>query len=84
MTKPKRWFINKEHQGIVLMNADGPLKKPNASQSLGYIATVTAATADDVENAGKRSDYEVIIVSHDHACKPFIVQSQLCTYYISS
>ena len=35
------------------MNADGPLRKLNASQSLGYIATATAATAEDVEKRGK-------------------------------
>ena len=61
--------MNKEPQGIVLMNADGPLRKPNASQSLGYIATATAATAEDVEKTGKSSDYEAIIVSHNDACK---------------
>ena len=65
--------MNKEPQGIVLINADGPLRKLNASQSLGYIATVTAATAEDVEKAGKSSDYEAIIVSHNHACKLFMV-----------
>ena len=65
--------MNKEPRGIVLMNADGPLRKPIASQSLGYIATVTAATAENVEKAGKSSDYEAIIVSHNHACKLFMV-----------
>ena len=28
--------MNKENEGIVFMTADGPLKKLNASQSLGY------------------------------------------------
>ena len=51
------------------MNAEGPLKKPNASQSLGSIESVTAANADDVEKAGKSIDYEAVIVSP--AYKPY-------------
>ena len=49
MTRPKKWFMDDSEgsgRGVVLKNADGLLKKPNASQPLGRVSSVTVADAD--------------------------------------
>jgi len=51
MTRPKKWFLSESSDSIILKNADGPIKKPNATQPMGRILSVSAAEAgkDDPE-----------------------------------
>lgn len=49
MTRPKKWFMDYSDgpgKDVVLKNADGPIKKPNASQPLGRVSNVTVAESD--------------------------------------
>ena len=43
MTRPKKWFLEENLAGIIIKNAEGPLKKPNASHPLGNISSVSEA-----------------------------------------
>ena len=53
MTRPKKWFmdpyIDGAVKGVVLKNADGLLRKPNASQPLGRISAVSIADSDSLK-----------------------------------
>lgn len=43
MTRPKKWFLEKEAAGVTLASSTGPLKKPNAIQPLGNIRSILVA-----------------------------------------
>ena len=59
MTRPKKWYVEKEGTQIILCNRDGAMKKPNASHSLGGIQSVSLPTE---EMCGKYSVSEAVLV----------------------
>ena len=62
MTKPKKWFMVKNaDSSIVLSDHKGPLRKPNASNSLGAIRAVAVPNA--VECGKLYKENEAIMVS---------------------
>ena len=60
MTKPKKWFLKEEAEGIVIHNSDGPLCKRNASSPLGVILEVVKAP-DNLR--GNHTEEGVVLVS---------------------
>ncbi len=66
MTKPKKWFLEKdpEDEKVVLMSSSGPLKKPNATQSLGAIRSISVPSDS---TCGKYGANEAVMV-----CWPFM------------
>lgn len=56
MTHPKKRFLNEPSDGIVIMNTEVPLQKPNASLPLGCICSVSPAD-------GGKYNSECILVS---------------------
>ena len=56
MTPPRKWHIGEEGTGYVLKYDNGvPIKKPNASSSLGKIVAVA-------DKQKYNNDYEAIVV----------------------
>ena len=37
MTKPKKWYLEESSGKVILKDLSGPIKKPNASNTLGGI-----------------------------------------------
>ena len=66
MTKPKCWRLVRETGGnIYLVGGDGePIRKPNATNSLGYIMSVTIPSDSEIEKfRNKAEKTDVIHVS---------------------
>ena len=61
MTRPKKWFLEKEGERVELACSDGLLKKPNANQTLGNICSISVPSED---SCGKYSVNEALMVSH--------------------
>ena len=80
MTRPKKWYMDDYDEpvkGIVLRNADGLLKKPNASQPLGCISEVTFA---DLDSSKYPQSLMVIII---HFKVLYAVLGAKCSYEAS-
>ena len=60
MTKPKKWYLEELNGKVILKDLNGPIRKPNAAQSLGGILCVRV-TPD--EYLGKYTVNEVLMVS---------------------
>ena len=61
MTKPKKWYLERNGRGVVLKNEDNELlKKRNAKQALGRVMKVEVPDAD---NLRKFSVDESVLVS---------------------
>jgi hypothetical protein len=60
MTKPKKWYLEESNGKVILKDLNGPIRKPNAAQSLGTILCVKS-TPD--EYLGKYTVNDVLMVS---------------------
>ena len=61
MTKPKKWYLDESSGKVILKDLNGPIKKPNASNTLGGIHCVK--TPPD-EYLGNHTANEAILVSY--------------------
>lgn len=60
MTKPKKWHLKELSGEVTLSHHNGPIKKPNAGESLGPILNVSLPKK---EKRGSLSDDEALLVS---------------------
>ena len=60
MTKPKKWHLKQDNTEVFLNCSSGPLKKPNANETLGAIIKVTLPSS---EVSGKIPQDEALLVS---------------------
>ena len=60
MTRPKKWHLHKQDNEVILRYSTGPIKKPNATESLGAIKKVYIPPKESI---GKLSERDAILVS---------------------
>jgi hypothetical protein len=60
MTKPRKWYLKKDDDGVILHYYKGPIKKPNAS---GVLGAVVKLTLPSTESRGKISEKDALLVS---------------------
>ena len=54
MTKPKKWYLDRENREIILKyDSTTAISKPNAAQPLGPVESVTAYDPPSQESKGK-------------------------------
>ena len=60
MTKPKKWHLEEERGEVSLHYPAGPIRKPNAVDSLGAVVSVSLPKR---ERRGSYSEEEALLVS---------------------
>ena len=60
MTKPNKWYLEEANGMVILKDLNGPVKKPNAANSLGGILSVRTPPDEYLE---KYTEKEALMVS---------------------